>query len=84
MVTPNGRTMTTTSISADRNMAILLILVLNGKIHPEKRHSKKNSLMPDSKETYLSKAVMRLRNIGEEIQSKHKMKKLTILKAILT
>ena len=57
MVTPNGRTMTTTSISADRNMAILLILVLNGKIHPEKRHNKKNSLMLDSKETYLSKEM---------------------------
>ena len=83
MVTPNGRTMTTTSISADRNMAILLILVFNGKIYPEKGTVRKVALCPISKRHICPKLlekegkdVMRLRNVGEEIQRKHKMKKV--------
>ena len=79
MVTPNGRTMTTTSISADRNMAILLVLVFNGKIYPEKGIVRKIALCPISKHHIFlkeGKAVMRLRNIGEETQRKHKMKKV--------
>ena len=69
MVTPNGRTMTTTSISADRNMAILLVLVFNGKIYPEKGIVRKIALCPISKHHIFlkeGKAVMRLRNVGEE------------------
>ena len=72
MVTPNGRTMTTTSISADRNMAILLILVFNGKIYPEKGTVRKVALCSIPKR-YIhiclkeGNDVMRLRNAGEEI-----------------
>ena len=83
MVTPNGRTMTTTSISADRNMAILLILVFNGKIYPEKGTVRKVALCPISKRHICPKLlekegkdVMRLRNVGEETQRKHKMKEV--------